>query len=78
MTCRYLNKPIFAFIIFRFVDSTKSIEYTLIQNGFDMNKLKDMVEVSIYATDKLKIEDTLGSALLDAKAKYQMMNFILS
>ena len=34
-------------------DSTRTIEHTLIQNGFDMNLLKDVVEIPIYADNSI-------------------------
>lgn len=40
-------------------DSKKSMEQTLIDNGFDMNKFKDTVEIPIYTTPELTMGDLL-------------------
>ena len=40
-------------------DSKKSMEQTLIDNGFDMNNFKDTVEIPIYTTPELTIGDLL-------------------
>ena len=40
-------------------DSKKTMQETLIENGFDMNKLKDIVEIPIYATKELTMGDLL-------------------
>ena len=54
-------------------DSKQPISYTLKSNDFDMNKLKDVIEVSIYAIDDFTWEDTLGEALNYIKKQYPKM-----
>ena len=41
-------------------DSRKPISETLINNGYDMNNLKDVVEIEMYATNEWTIKDSLG------------------
>ena len=55
-------------------DSKMPISYTLKENGFDMNLLKDIVEVSIYELSDLSWEKTLGSAAFDIKKEFPLMN----
>ena len=55
-------------------DSKMPISYTLKENGFDMNLLKDIVEVPIYELNDLSWEKTLGSAALDIKKEFPLMN----
>lgn len=55
-------------------DSKMPISYTLKENGFDMNLLKDIVEVPIYELSDLTWEKTLGSAALDIKKEFPLMN----
>ena len=40
-------------------DSKKSVEETLVENGFDMNNLKDVVEIPIYTSQELTMEELL-------------------
>lgn len=40
-------------------DSKKTVEETLIENGFDMNNLKDIVEIPVYACNELTMGDLL-------------------
>lgn len=54
-------------------DSKQSISYTLTQNGFDMNNLKDVIETPIYVIDGLTWETTLGDALPQVKKQFPMM-----
>ena len=55
-------------------DSKKCISYTLTQNGFDMNNLKDVIEVPIYMLDGLTWEKTLGEEnVQQIKEKFPMM-----
>ena len=54
-------------------DSKKCISYTLTQNGFDMNNLKDVIEVPIYLLDGVTWETTLGKALPQVKKQFPMM-----
>ena len=59
-------------------DSKKPISYTLKKNGFDMNLLKDIIEVPIYELSDLTWEKTLGSAAIDIKKEFPMMNLTTS
>ena len=55
-------------------DSKKCISYTLIQNGFDMNNLKDVIEIPIYMIDGLTWKKTLGEEnVQQIKEKFPMM-----
>ena len=54
-------------------DSKKCISYTLTQNGFDMNNLKDIIEAPIYMLDGLTWETTLGESLPQVKKQFPMM-----
>lgn len=44
-------------------DSRITIQETLKNNGFDMNLLKDIVEIPIYATDEWLWKDSLGDKI---------------
>ena len=55
-------------------DSKMPISYTLKENGFDMNLLRDIIEVPIYELNDLTWEKTLGSAVFDIKKEFPMMN----
>ena len=54
-------------------DSKKCISYTLTQNGFDMNNLKDVIEAPIYMLDGLTWKTTLGESLPQVKKQFPMM-----
>lgn len=54
-------------------DSKQAISYTLTQNGFDMNNLKDVIETPIYVLDGLTWETTLGNAFNQVKKQFPMM-----
>ena len=56
-------------------DSRKDIEHTLTQNGFNMNKLKDVEQLSIYTIDEITIQNTLGNSYQKAKQEYPFMDF---
>lgn len=55
-------------------DSKKPISYTLKENGFDMNLLKDIIEVPIYELSDLTWEKTLGSAAINIKKEFPTMS----
>ena len=55
-------------------DSKMPISHTLKENGFDMNLLKDVVEMPIYELSDLTWGKTLGSAVFDIKKEFPMMN----
>ena len=54
-------------------DSNNNISYTLTKNGFNMNKLKDISEVSIYEIEGFTWETTLGKAADSIKKQFPMM-----
>ena len=54
-------------------DSKYPISYTLTNHNFDMNKLKDVIEIPIYQLDSLTWEKTLGSASVKIKDQFPMM-----
>lgn len=54
-------------------DSKYPVSYTLEQNGYDMNNLKDIVEITIYATNDLTMGTSLGRHLEEAKNKFPMI-----
>ena len=56
-------------------DSKHNISYTLVSSGFDMSKLKDVVEFSTYEIDGFTWEKTLGSALSIVKNEFPRINF---
>ncbi len=56
-------------------DSKLSISDTLKNVGMDMNVLKDVVEVDTYATDDLKLKDTLGEVYEATKAEYPLFKY---
>ena len=56
-------------------DSKKSVEYTLTQNGFDMNLLKDVVEIPIYADNNITWKTFFGDNLDEVKATYPMLRY---
>ena len=55
-------------------DTKKPISYTLKENGFDMDLLKDVIELTIYELSDLTWEKTLGSFAIDIKKEFPMMN----
>ena len=50
-------------------DSKKTMIQTLEENGFDMNKLKDVIEIPIYATNELTWRDTLKPVFEEVQAQ---------
>lgn len=56
-------------------DSKLPVSDTLKNAGMDMNVLKDVVEVDTYATDDLKLKDTLGEVYEAAKAEYPLFRY---
>lgn len=54
-------------------DSKYPVSYTLEQNGYDMNNLKDVVEIATYETEELTMGDSLGSYLEEAKKNFPMI-----
>lgn len=56
-------------------DSRLKISDTLKNAGFDMNVLKDIVEIDTYATDDLTWKDTLGDAYDEVKALFPLIPY---
>ena len=56
-------------------DSKVSMEQTLVENGFDMNNFKDVVEVPIYTTSELTWEDTLKGLEAEVKAQFPLLEY---
>ena len=54
-------------------DSKQAISYTLIQNGFDMKQLKDVIEAPIYEADGFSWKKTLGKASDQIKEQFPRM-----
>ncbi len=55
-------------------DSKKPISSTLKNNGYDMNNLKDVIEMPIFKTDELTFEKTLGDYLEELKKQFPLLN----
>lgn len=51
-------------------DSRKTMIQTLEDNGFDMTKLKDVIEIPIYATNELTWRDTLSPVYDEVKQQF--------
>lgn len=51
-------------------DSRKTMIQTLEDNGFDMTKLKDVVEIPIYTTNELTWRDTLSPVYDEVKQQF--------
>lgn len=56
-------------------DSKKTVVETLKNNGLDMNVLKDMIEIPIYASNDLTWNEFLGSKREQVKAKFPMLMY---
>ena len=56
-------------------DSRKPISETLINNGYDMNNLKDVVEIEMYATKEWTIKDSLGEYYETAKEQLPFVTY---
>ena len=54
-------------------DSRKPVSYTLKTNGYDMNRLKDVVEIPIYTLPEWTLEYSLGDTYSSTKEKYPML-----
>lgn len=51
-------------------DSRKPISYTLKNNGFDMNNLKDIIEFPIYTIEEITWKYSLGDYYTEAKKEF--------
>lgn len=56
-------------------DSKIPILETLKNNGLDINVLKDIVEIPIYATNNLTWEDFFGNKIEEVKAQFPMLAY---
>ena len=56
-------------------DSRKPISQTLINNGYDMNNLKDVVEIELYTTKEWTIKDSLGEYYETAKEQFPFLTY---
>ena len=56
-------------------DSIKLVSETLKEYGFDMNNLKDVVEIPIYAINDVTMQVSLGEYFDEAKAQYSMLSY---
>ena len=56
-------------------DSRKLVSETLKEYGFDMNNLKDVVEIPIYAINDVTMQVSLGEYFDEAKAQYSMLSY---
>ena len=56
-------------------DSKHPITYTLETNGYDMNQLKDIVEIPIYAIPEWTLKYSLGNYYETAKAQFSMLMY---
>ena len=56
-------------------DSRKLVSETLKEYGFDMNNLKDVAEIPIYAINDVTMQVSLGEYFDEAKAQYSMLSY---
>lgn len=56
-------------------DSKISIQETMINNKFDMDNLKDVVEIPLYATNEITMEKFFGDKIDEVKAKFAMLSY---
>ncbi len=56
-------------------DSKIPITETLKNNGLDMNNLKDVVEIPVYATNNLTMKDFFGENYEKVKTQFSMINY---
>ena len=54
-------------------DSRHPVSYTLETNGYDLNRLKDIVEIPIYTLPEWTLKYSLGNAYEQIKEKYPML-----
>ena len=59
-------------------DSRKPVSYTLETNGYDMNTLKDIVEIPIYAIPEWTLAYSLGDYYEITKSQYPMLSYEIS
>ncbi len=56
-------------------DSKITIKETLVKNGFDMNKLKDVVEVPTYIASNITLGTSLGDSLDEVKVMFPFLQY---
>ena len=56
-------------------DSKKTMEQTLIENGFNMNNLKDVVEIPIYVSSELTMGDLLKGVEEVVKIQFPQLKY---
>lgn len=56
-------------------DSRITVRETLEKNGLDMNVLKDIVEIPIYATNDVTLEGFFGDEVETVKQQYKNLNY---
>ena len=56
-------------------DSRHPVSYTLETNGYDMNNLKDIVEIPIYTAPEWTLAYSLGDYYETTKSQYSMLAF---
>ena len=56
-------------------DSRHPVSYTLETNGYDMNNLKDIIELPIYALPEWILADSLGNYYETTKSQYPMLTY---
>ena len=56
-------------------DSRKPVSYTLETNGYDMNSLKDVVEIPIYAIPEWTLKYSFGNYYEKAKSQFSMLTY---
>ena len=56
-------------------DSREPVSYTLENNGYDLNELKDIVEIPIYTIPGWTMEKSLGDYFETAKAQFSMLTY---
>ena len=56
-------------------DSRKPVSYTLETNGYDMNNLKDIIEIPIYAIPEWTLAYSLGDYYETTKSQYPMLTY---
>ena len=56
-------------------DSKITIKETLVKNGFDMNKLKDVVEVPIYTANNITLGESLGDSIDEVKVMFPFLQY---
>ena len=56
-------------------DSRKPVSYTLETNGYDMNNLKDIVEIHIYAIPEWTMKTSLGDYSEKAMQQFSMLAY---